>query len=247
MTRILVVNPNISDDVTELIRAEAERAAGPGTEIAVRTASRGVEFIETRFEALLAAYAVAEILAEEHERVDAAVIAAFGDPGMPALREAVDIPVIGITEASLHTAAMLGARIGVVAISARMRAWYTETIESLGFGPRLAGFRSLDRPVGGVRGVQREARARLLELARMSVSEDGADVLLLAGAPLAGLARTVVDELPVPVVDGVSAGVRQATAIALAAPAPHRTGSFARPPVKPNRGLPPAIERLLHG
>ena len=86
--KLLVINPNISADVTALIESEALRSASAGTELLVRTAGHGVEYIETRFESLIAAGAVAEIIAE-HTRpgadpVDAVVVAAFGDPGMPA-------------------------------------------------------------------------------------------------------------------------------------------------------------------
>ena len=63
MTRLLLINPNISDSVSELIRAEAERSASPGTSIAVVTAPFGVAYIETRFEALIGAYATAQVAA----------------------------------------------------------------------------------------------------------------------------------------------------------------------------------------
>jgi allantoin racemase len=52
MTRLLLINPNISDSVSALIRAEGERSAAPGTSIEVLTAPFGVAYIETRFEAL---------------------------------------------------------------------------------------------------------------------------------------------------------------------------------------------------
>src|SRR5687768_10345962 len=98
--KLLVINPNISDDVTALIEAEARRSASPGTELVVRTAGSGVEYIETRFEALIAAGAVAEIIAEysaaDGPAIDGIVVAAFGDPGMPALKELAGVPVIGI-------------------------------------------------------------------------------------------------------------------------------------------------------
>ena len=74
---------------------------------------------------------------------------------------------------------------------------------------------------------------------------DGADVVIVAGAPLAGLARQVANEVPVPLVDGISSAVRQAEALARLAAPKATAGSFARPPVKPNRGLDPAIARLL--
>src|SRR5262245_61110911 len=85
--RLLLINPNISPEISELIRAEAQRAASAGTEIEVVTAPFGVAYIETRFEALIGAYAAAEIAAERHTEFDAVIVAAFGDPGLPGLRE----------------------------------------------------------------------------------------------------------------------------------------------------------------
>src|SRR5262249_20071091 len=63
LMRLLLVNPNISDSVSDLIRAEARRSASPGTEIEVLTAPFGVAYIETRFEALVGAYAAAQVAA----------------------------------------------------------------------------------------------------------------------------------------------------------------------------------------
>ena len=85
--KILVVNPNISPSVTELIHAEAVRSASSGTEITTLTAQFGVAYIETRFEAMIGAYATAEQVAANLPGHDAVVVAAFGDPGLTALRE----------------------------------------------------------------------------------------------------------------------------------------------------------------
>ena len=78
-----------------------------------------------------------------------------------------------------------------------------------------------------------------------SVTEDGADALILAGAPLAGLARGLAGQLPVPVIDGVSSAVRHAETLAALKPGVARGGSFAPPPEKPNQGLPESIRNLL--
>ncbi|WP_051478786.1 aspartate/glutamate racemase family protein [Arthrobacter sp. H5] len=243
--KLLFINPNISDSVSALILAEAQRAASPGTEIVMRTAPYGVEYIETRMESLLAAGAVAQVIAEEHQTVDAVVVAAFGDPGMPALKEFVDIPVVGITEAALYTAALQGARFSIVAISHRITAWYRECVERNGLGGRLASIRSLTDPLTGIGSVQEDFTPNLLELAGKVVREDGADVVILAGAPLAGLARKVGSHIPVPVVDGISAGVKQAEVLAALNSGPHRAGSFAPPPPKINAGLSEAITLTL--
>ena len=245
MTRLLLVNPNISESVSALILAEAERSAAPGTTVDVVTAPFGVAYIETRFEALIGAYAAAELAAQHHEGHDAVIVAAFGDPGLAGLREVLPCPVTGLTEAALASACLLGRRFSVVAVSQRIRAWYRETIDAAGLGGRLASIRALDEPLGDVGGVQQAHGERLLALAERCASEDGADVIVLAGAPLAGLARTLGARLPVPAVDGVSSAVRHAETLVALGAGRARAGSFAPPPAKANRGLSSAIERLL--
>lgn len=245
MTRLLLINPNISDSVSELIRAEAQRSAAAGTTIEVLTAPFGVAYIETRFEALIGAYAAALLAAEHHARFDAVIVAAFGDPGLAGLREALPKPVTGLTEAALASACLLGHRFSIVAISQRIRAWYRETVHGYGLEGRLASIRGLDEPLADIGSVQGDQGERLVALAERCVAEDGADVIVLAGAPLAGLARTLRGRLPVPCVDGVSSAVRHAESLVALQPGRARLGSFAPPPVKPNRGLPPAVEALL--
>lgn len=245
--KLLLINPNISDSVTTLIEAEARRAAPAGTELTALTAPFGVAYIETRFEAMVGAYAAACVACDHLADHDAVVIAAFGDPGLTALRELLPVPVVGMTEAALASACLLGARFSIVAISARITAWYRECVQGYGLASRLASIRSLDQPLRDPGTVQQDHGARLKTLCEAAVHEDGADVVILAGAPLAGLARGLAGQLPVPVVDGVSSAVRHATSLVALAPGQHRAGSFAPPPVKPNRGLPPGIERMLAG
>ena len=247
--KLLVINPNISDDVTALIEAEALRSAAPGTELVLRTAGHGVEYIETRFESLIAAGAVAEVIAE-HTRpgaapVDAIVVAAFGDPGMPALKELAAVPVIGITEAALCAAALQGHRFSIIAISDRIKPWYRECVEGFGLAGRLASIRSINESLNGIGAVQQDFKETLLALSLQAVTEDGADVVILAGAPLAGLARDLRGRIPVPVVDGISAGVRMAEAVAGLQSGPHRAGAFAPPPAKDRKGLSGNLEAAL--
>lgn len=245
MSRLLLINPNISDSVSDLIRAEAQRSASAGTEVEVLTAPFGVAYIETRFEALIGAYATAQLAAEHHERFDAVIVAAFGDPGLAGLREALPCPVTGLTEAALASACLLGHRFSIVAISQRIRAWYRETVEACGLASRLASIRGLDEPLADIGSVQADQGDRLVALAERCVADDGAEVIVLAGAPLAGLARSLRGRLPVPAVDGVSSAVRHAESLIALQPGRAARGSFAPPPAKPHRGLPAAIARLL--
>jgi len=243
--RLLIVNPNISTSVSDLIETEARRAAAPDTHITMLTAPLGVAYIETRFESLIAAYATAQLAAEHAATHDAMIVAAFGDPGISGLREALDIPVVGLTEAALMSACLLGQRFSIIAISSRITAWYRETVERNGLISRLASIRNLDQPLRDIGAVQEDHAEKLLALCHEAVNHDHADVIILAGAPLAGLARQVKDRLPVPVVDGVSSAVCHAQTLAQLAPKGATEGSFAPPPLKPNAGLPDALARLL--
>jgi len=243
--KLLVINPNISDSVSKLIGDEARRAASAGTEITMLTAPFGVAYIETRFEALIGAYAAANLVAEHWHGHDAVIIAAFGDPGVPGIREVLDIPVVGLTEAALMSACLLGNRFSIVAISRRIRAWYRETVEHSGLIGRLASIRSLEEPLRDIGRVQDDHAGQLKVLCAAAVEEDGADVIILAGAPLAGLARTLPGEITVPVVDGVSSAVRHAETLVGLRPGAARAGSFAPPPAKANAGLTAPMQELL--
>jgi Asp/Glu/hydantoin racemase len=243
--KLLVINPNISTSVTALIEAEARRSASATTALTMQTAPFGVAYIETRFEALIGAYATAQVAAEHAPGHDAVIVAAFGDPGLAGLREVLPMPVLGLTESALASACLLGQRFSIVAISQRISAWYREVVDANGLIGRLASIRALDQPLAGIGSVQTDHGTALKALCERAVAEDGADVIVLAGAPLAGLARSLRGQLPVPVVDGVSSAVRHAESLVALAPGKATRGSFAPPPVKPNAGLPEAMARLL--
>lgn len=245
--RILLLNPNTSEGLTDLLCAAARQVAAPGTEIHPVTAEFGVPYISTRTEAAVGALAALEILAERHHEFDGAILAAFGDPGLGAVRELYDLPVVGLAEAGMLTACMLGGRFAVVTFAQALGPWYRECIRWHRLEARCAGIRMLEEPFQSITDVQAEKEERLIQLALHAVREDGADVIVLAGAPLAGLARSVRDRIPVPVVDCAQAAVKQIEALVTLGPAPPREGSFRRPVPKSSRGLSPALARRVAG
>ena len=89
----------------------------------------------------------------------------------------------------MPSACLLGGRFSIVAISQRIKAWYRETVQNYGLESRLASIRALDEPLPDIGNVQGNQGESLVALAQRCVAEDGADVIVLAGAPLAGLAR----------------------------------------------------------
>jgi allantoin racemase len=235
--RILVLNPNTSQGITDRLMAAARPAAAAGTELVALTAPRGFPYIATRAEAQIGGAVALEMLAEQHGAFDAAIIAAFGDPGLFGARELFDIPVVGMAEAAMLTACMLGRRFAIVTFAQALGPWYQECVESHGLAGRLAGIRMLDGRFNSVSDVQDEKEQLLVDLANQAVTEDEADVVILAGAPLAGLADKVKDRIPVPVVDQIAAAVKQAEALVSLKVRKATAGTFRRPASKPAIGL----------
>jgi allantoin racemase len=239
--RIVLLNPNTTASMTERLFDAGAAVAAAGTELVPLTAPRGVPYIASRAEAQIGGAVALEVLAEHQRGVDAAIIAAFGDPGLLAARELFDFPVVGMAEAAMHAACLLGRRFGIVSFARAFGPWYADCVAQHGMSDRCAGIRMLDGEVRSVSDVQEEKEALLIELAERAITDDGADVIVLAGAPLAGLAAKVADRIPVPVVDQIAAAVKLAEALVALKPRKATAGSFRRPAAKETSGLSRAL------
>ncbi|TDR90130.1 aspartate/glutamate racemase family protein [Enterovirga rhinocerotis] len=245
--RLLVLNPNTSPSVTERLAAVATRAASPGTEIVAVTAPRGFPYLSSRAEAQIGGAIALEMLAEKGGDYDGAVIAAFGDPGLHAARDVVEVPVVGMSEAGMLAACLLGRRFSLVTFAPALASWYEDCVALHGLTGRCASIRHLDEAFRSIGEVQEEKAEQLVALACRTVEQDRPDVIVLAGAPLAGLAPLVADRIPVPLVDPIAASIRQLEMLVAMTPRLPEAGRHLRPAAKPNSGLPPALSRIMAG
>ena len=245
--RILLANPNTTQAMTDRMAGIARAQVPEGVEVVPVTADRGFPYIASRAEAQVAGAILLETIATHAEDVDAVVIAAYGDPGLAAARELFDLPVIGMAEAAMLTAAMLGERFAIVTFSPVMRRWYTDGVRDAGLAARFVGLRTPPDHGADLDGVRDTLRDELRGLCERAAVEDGADVVILGGAPLAGLAPEIQGAVRVPLVDPISAAAAQAVALAgLVTP-----GTLARRRTKPlgkeARGLPPKLAARFAG
>ncbi len=245
--KLLLINPNITAAMTESMAAEARRFASPSTEIVAVTAEFGTQYVENRVEAAIASHAVLDALAKHAAGCDAAIISAFGDPGLAAAREFVDIPVVGIEESAILTAWMLGRRYSIICLTPRLRTWYIECAQEHGLAGRLASVRALDVPIPDITRAKQQLRDHLLKECMVAIEQDDAEVIIFGGGPIAGLARETADAIPVPCLDGVSCAVRMAEALVALHPRAPSRGSFARPRAKPAKGLTLELTRRITG
>lgn len=243
--KILVANPNTSTGVTDRLVAAGNLVASPGTELLPMTAARGVPYIATRAEAAIGSAMMLEMLAERRGTFDAAIVAAFGDPGLGGARELFDFPVVGMAEAAMLVACTLGRKFAIVSFAKALEPWFAEIVEWHGLSGRCAAIRTLDEAFQSIDDVQNEKEQVLIDLALRTVRNDAADVVILAGAPLAGLANKIREHVPVPLVDGIQAAVTMAEGLVRLNPRKATAGTYRRPAAKDSKGLSAALADVI--
>ena len=243
--KILVANPNTSTGVTDRLVAAGNLVASPGTELIPMTAARGVPYIATRAEAAIGSAMMLEMLAERRGTFDAAIVAAFGDPGLGGARELFDFPVVGMAEAAMLVACTLGRKFAIVSFAKALEPWFAEIVEWHGLSGRCAAIRTLDEAFQSIDDVQNEKEQVLIDLALRTVRNDAADVVILAGAPLAGLANKIREHVPVPLVDGIQAAVTMAEGLVRLNPRKATAGTYRRPAAKDSKGLSAALADVI--
>jgi allantoin racemase len=244
LPRLLVVNSN-TDAATTAKVAAVVGALAPDHSVDGRTATFGPHGIGGRCDAVISAHATlvafAAAVADDPTPPAAGIVACFSDPGLAAVREAFDFPVVGIAEAAFHTACMLGGRFAVVTVSDRVAPVIEELAELYGLAGRLARVETLDAALLKVP----DPVPAFAEACARVVRDHRAEAIVIGGAAFAGLAAPIGALVDVPFVGSVEAAAVQAAALArLGARAP-RTGSYAVPSPKLMRGLDPALAARL--
>lgn len=241
--RILLINPNTTEAVTQRMAEAARRVAAPDVEIETTTARFGPQIIGSRVETVVAAAALVERLSQAHG-FDAVIVGASVDPALAAAREMLDIPVIGITEAALHAACLLGGKVGAIVMSANSDTILREMADAYGLGTRLAAVHTLPITPLELLADLDAAKQAISAAADAMVASDGVDTVALIGAVMAGMAAVVQPALRVPVVEGVSAAVGFAEALVRLRVSPARAGSYAKPPAERVSVLARALGKL---
>jgi allantoin racemase len=225
--RLLVLNANTSDFVTETVGTAARTFASPGTEIVLATGAFGARVITSRSEHAIAEHAAIDILARQADGCDGILVAVSYDTAVRAAREFTGLPVLGITEAALMAAMACGTRIGLVTFGKRVTTLYRELIAAHGWSSRLCGIRTIESGAPYAAGDQGEVDREIVAAALGLVARDDAEAIVLAGAVMAGRSRSLEAQVPVPLLDGVRCGVPMLEAMVRIGPRRPQAGSYA--------------------
>lgn len=236
--KILVVNVNTSQSMSEVIDTAARSAASPGTEIVMLTPFFGADGVDCKFESYIAAVAVMDRVMAYDEPFDAVVMAGFGEDGRDGLQELIDQPVIEICEASAIMAMLIGRTYAVVTTLQRSVPPIEDRLRLAGLWERCTSVRANGMSTSEVDADPGAATQSIVDQARLAVEVDRAEVICLGCAGMAGLEEAITAALGVPVIDGVAAAVKLAEAAVGLGMKTSKISTYARPDAKKIIGWP---------
>ena len=232
MTRITVINPNTSDELTARITTAAAAAAPPGVEVTGVRPAVGVASVESHAEEAFAAVGVLRQVQQYRVGTDAFVVACFGDTGAAAAREVAAVPVVGMTEAALQTACLLAHRFVVVTLPPRTIAHSDRVVRALGLEHR-ASVTAIDAEVADLEDGSTHLLDHFASAARAAIVDHRAEAVVLGCAGLADLAQPLSADLGMPVIEGVAAAVGIAAGLVAMGLTTSRANTYARLPDLP--------------
>lgn len=235
--RILVINPNTTEEMTRGIQAQAVRYARADTVIEATSPAWGPASIEGHLEEELAAVATLETIAQRGAEFDGVVLACYGDPGLYAAREISPVPVVGIAEASMLLACTVAHTFSIVSTLHRVKPILEDLVRKYGLEGRCASVRTTPLAVLDIERDPDSANRTIVAEGRRAVEEDGAEAILLGCAGMGPLDdRRIQATLGVPVIDGVVAAVKLLEGLGDYPVGTSRVAAFKEPEAKELKG-----------
>lgn len=206
---LLFINPNTSHEFTDRVKSITDKYSLPTTRVVVKNPTSGPRSIESVYDELLSSPGTLELLIDELDRYDGFVIACYSDhPTIYAAREITDKPVLGIAEASMYTACMIGYKFSVVTTNDEWGPLLWDAVKHYGLSERCASVRTTGMAVLALEEGGESTYRMIRDEAKKAVAVDGAEVICLGCAGMAGMDKRMEKELGIPVVDGVVAALK---------------------------------------
>lgn len=122
--------------------------ADPGFTFEVHGISPPDRYLHPITEFRIAGHVIRNAIEAERQGYDAFVIGHFQEPGLDESKAAVGIPVVGLGEATMLHACMLGRKVGLVTINPVFIPWHEDQVIRYGLRQRVVGVRAVDTQVG---------------------------------------------------------------------------------------------------
>ena len=214
--RILFVNPNSTDSMTEKVRQTATTLLPDAVVIDAVSNRQGPASIQGPADGDMAVPGMLQEMELGLERgADAIVIACFDDTGLEEARQLFPVPVLGIGQAAYHVSMMRGLRFTVVTTLSVSIPVLEKNIRTFGVYPYCCTVRASDVPVLDLEKPGSAAEQRVSDEIASAIREDSCDAIILGCAGMTDLATRLSVRHQVPVIDGVGAAAGLAYALVL--------------------------------
>lgn len=239
MSKLFLFNPNTTASMTQAMVPAAEAVLPQGWSLDAEQAQSGPESIEGYFdEALCIPPMLARFQGLDQEGYAAAIIACFDDTGLDAARCLVDVPVVGLCQASCITASQLAGSFAIITTLERSVPALQHIVDRYGYSGSCKAVLASDIPVLDLELPGSGARKRLFDLACIARDQHKAEAIVLGCAGMVDLAEDLQNELGIPVIEPVSAAVVQALALGQLGAKTSKAISYQSPRAKKITGWP---------
>lgn len=157
-----------------------QRYASPGTEVGIIDSAKGPSSIESMYEEYLSIPETVQLAYElERDGWDGIMLGCYGDPGLDALREIINIPIAGAGEATSLMAASIAHRFSIITISDPSIVPLERLVRNAGVAEKLASVRAVNIPVLDLHKDRERAIEVTLEQGRKAIEQDRAEALIV--------------------------------------------------------------------
>lgn len=211
--KIKVIVPVTTKEFVAPTREEVEKFASKGTEIDVEAIEYGTASIESSYDEMLVAPGIIKVAEKaQSDGFDGVITDCMCDPALNALREKLDIPVVGPGSISMLCAADLAHRFSIVTVLENALTVFENRVMEVGLGSKLASVRFINIPVLDLTDVKKLTSA-LVDESIKAIAEDGAHAIVLGCTGMLGVADDLSDALKkkgyeIPVIYPVAVAVK---------------------------------------
>lgn len=206
--KLLVLNPNTSDPMTHELKQTLGLFDGTEIRLDVDHVDFGVDSLESFYEYQLASFACIRYLQNTSNQYDGILLACYGDPGIYAMKEQLAIPVIGIAEASIATALLVGRTFGLLVATEKSVRMMEALLNDYMLQARCVKIEPINIQVAEIEKDKEKSFNALKQKAQFLI-DAGAEVVILGCAGMTGFKDQLSKELNVIIIDPVLNGVYQ--------------------------------------
>ena len=171
-----------------------------------------------------------------HPDAAGVVVGCLDDTGVDAARCVASVPVIGICQAAMQVASMVSGSFTVVTTLGRSVPAIEHLARRYGCADLCRKVRASEIPDLALEDAASGARDPLGSEVRRALEEDGCESIVLGCAGMVDMARSLSEELAVPVVEGVTAAVKIIEGLATLGITTSKRGGYAPPRPKTYTG-----------